>query len=57
MIAQPIKVNGKEYKATAISMGNPHLVIFVEDIGQRRRHGKNVKKIDCRVFDCTFTHE
>lgn len=32
MIAQPIKVNGKEYKATAISMGNPHLVIFVEDI-------------------------
>jgi len=32
MIAQPITVNGKEYKATAISMGNPHLVIFVEDI-------------------------
>src|SRR5574344_2123379 len=32
LIAQPIKVNGKEYKATAISMGNPHLVIFVEDI-------------------------
>ena len=26
------RVNGKEYKATAISMGNPHLVIFVEDI-------------------------
>ncbi|MCD8262473.1 MAG: diaminopimelate epimerase [Bacteroides sp.] len=34
MIRQPITVDGETYIATAISMGNPHLVIFVEDISQ-----------------------
>ena len=28
----PIKVDGKAYHMTGVSMGNPHLVIFVEDI-------------------------
>ncbi len=32
MIAKEITVNKQTYKATAISMGNPHLVIFVNDI-------------------------
>lgn len=32
MISQPINVDQKTFIATAISMGNPHLVIFVEDI-------------------------
>lgn len=30
-IAQPIEVQGKTYVATAVSMGNPHLVIFGGD--------------------------
>ena len=32
MISQPISIDQKTVIATAISMGNPHLVIFVEDI-------------------------
>lgn len=29
---QPITVGGKEYHMTAVSMGNPHAVMFVEDV-------------------------
>lgn len=32
MKEQPIEVDGKTYVGTTVSMGNPHLVIFVEDI-------------------------
>ena len=32
MIVMPIIVGKKSFKATAISMGNPHLVIFVDDV-------------------------
>lgn len=32
MIAQKITVNSQTFTATAISMGNPHLVIFVDNI-------------------------
>lgn len=31
-VAQPLIVEGKEYKATCVSMGNPHCVIFTEGI-------------------------
>jgi diaminopimelate epimerase len=31
-INQPFDVNGKKIKATALSIGNPHCVIFVEDL-------------------------
>lgn len=30
-ISQPLTAGGKEYSATAVSMGNPHCVIFVDD--------------------------
>lgn len=30
-IGEPFEVDGRSYKATAISMGNPHLVLFVEE--------------------------
>lgn len=30
-IDQPVTVNGKEYRVTCVSMGNPHAVVFVED--------------------------
>ena len=32
MKEQPIMVDGKRYIATSVSMGNPHLIIFVNDI-------------------------
>lgn len=32
MINEPVNVAGKEYKLTAVSMGNPHAVCFVDDV-------------------------
>lgn len=32
IIDEPININGKEYLFTAVSMGNPHAVIFVNDL-------------------------
>jgi len=34
MISKEITVNSKTYKATAVSMGNPHLVIYIDDINE-----------------------
>lgn len=31
MIGAPVTVDGRTYKGTAVSMGNPHLVIFLEE--------------------------
>lgn len=32
VIAEDIEVDGKNYKMTCVSMGNPHAVIFVDDV-------------------------
>jgi diaminopimelate epimerase len=32
VVDEPIIVQGKEYKMTCVSMGNPHAVVFVEDV-------------------------
>ena len=32
VVDAPIKVDGKEFKFTGVSMGNPHIVIFVPDV-------------------------
>jgi diaminopimelate epimerase len=32
VISQPIEAGGKEYRITGVSMGNPHAVVFMEDI-------------------------
>lgn len=32
VIAQPVAVNGTEYNITCVSMGNPHTVVFCEDV-------------------------
>ena len=32
VIDEPIEVDGKEYHMTGVSMGNPHAVIFVDDV-------------------------
>ena len=33
-IARPVTVAGKEYLATCVSMGNPHCVVFMNNIGK-----------------------
>ena len=32
MINEPIEVDGKEYRITAVSMGNPHAVVFCDNV-------------------------
>lgn len=32
MIDQPLEVDGREWRVTAVSMGNPHCVTFVDDV-------------------------
>ena len=32
VIDEPITVQGKEYRMTCVSMGNPHAVIFMDDV-------------------------
>lgn len=32
VVDEPITVNGKEYHMTCVSMGNPHAVVFLEDV-------------------------
>ena len=32
VIMEPIVVDGKEYKMTGVSMGNPHTVVFIDDV-------------------------
>lgn len=31
-VDEPIRVQGREYRMTCVSMGNPHAVVFVEDV-------------------------
>lgn len=33
-IARPVEVNGRTYAVTAVSMGNPHAVVFMKDIDE-----------------------
>lgn len=40
VIDEPIEVDGKEYHMTGVSMGNPHAVIYVDDV-----KGLDLKKI------------
>jgi len=32
VVARPVMIGGKEYAITCVSMGNPHCVVFCEDI-------------------------
>lgn len=32
VLAEPIVVDGKEYAMTGVSMGNPHAVVFIDDV-------------------------
>lgn len=32
VVDEPILVDGKEYRMTAVSMGNPHVIVYMEDV-------------------------
>lgn len=36
MINEPVEIAGKEYRMTAVSMGNPHAVIYMDEIASLR---------------------
>lgn len=46
VIDECIEVNGKEYKMTCVSMGNPHAIVFMDD----------VKKLDMEAIGPYFEH-
>jgi len=43
VVAQPIHVEGGDYEFTAVSMGNPHAVIFVDRLSEIDLHGVGPK--------------
>ena len=61
VIDEPIEVDGKEYHMTGVSMGNPHAVIYVDDvkgldlekIGPKfENHERFPKRINTEIVHC-----
>lgn len=40
VVDEPIVVDGKEYRMTAVSMGNPHVIVYIDDV-----EGLEIEKI------------
>lgn len=40
VVDEPIIVDGKEYRMTAVSMGNPHVIVYIDDV-----QGLEIEKI------------
>ncbi len=32
VVSRPVRVDGREYKMTCVSMGNPHCVVYIDDV-------------------------
>ena len=47
IIARPVKIGGKEYEITCVSMGNPHAVVFCE----------RIESLDLSVIGPLFEHD
>ncbi len=65
VIDEPIEVDGKEYRMTGVSMGNPHTVIYVDDvknldlekIGPKfENHERFPKRINTEFVRCIDRH-
>ena len=65
VIDEPIEVDGKEYHMTGVSMGNPHAVIYVDDvknldletIGPKfENHERFPKRINTEFVRCIDRH-
>ncbi|MDE7030669.1 MAG: diaminopimelate epimerase, partial [Lachnospiraceae bacterium] len=46
VVSEEISVNGRAYKMTCVSMGNPHAVVFLEETAEF-----DMKEFDIREFD------
>lgn len=46
LVAEPVLIDGTEYRVTCVSMGNPHAVVFVED----------TKKVPMEAIGPMFEH-
>lgn len=48
-IDQPLVVEDKTFRASSLSWGNPHTVLFVEDVNKLdvERYGKNIEHMEC----------
>lgn len=54
VIRQPLTVNGKDYEVTVVSMGNPHCVVFCDEVANLRLedigpHFENHEKFPQRI--------
>ena len=65
VLDEPIEVDGKEYRMTGVSMGNPHTVIYVDDvknldlesIGPKfENHKRFPKRINTEFVRCIDRH-
>ena len=65
VLDEPIEVDGKEYRMTGVSMGNPHAVIYVDDvknldletIGPKfENHERFPKRINTEFVRCIDRH-
>ena len=65
VLDEPIEVDGKEYRMTGVSMGNPHTVIYVDDvknldletIGPKfENHERFPKQINTEFVRCIDRH-
>ncbi len=50
IVNEAIDVDGEEYKVTCVSMGNPHVIIFVEDVENFDVHGIGAKIEKHKMF-------
>ena len=51
VLQMPLEVEGKIWKITGVSMGNPHAVTFVEDV-----RGLDLEKIGPGFEPVSYTH-
>ena len=49
VISEEIEVNGQVYKMTCVSMGNPHAVVFIDDVSEGKKTDR--KDFEMKDFD------
>ncbi|MDE6529593.1 MAG: diaminopimelate epimerase [Lachnospiraceae bacterium] len=51
VIGCPICIDDEEYRMTCVSMGNPHAVVFMDEIQKNNSMGDTAKQVDLRNFE------
>jgi len=50
VVNEAIEVDGEEYRVTCVSLGNPHAIVFIEDVDGFDVHGVGVKIENHKMF-------